>query len=148
MEGTEITVSRSPEAKEGLFLLPCRYAGERSSGWTETRHNGLQPWPASLLTVTDVSQTHTPLYAHEEKVLGDADYINVGKRDEMKSRSIMWRVAEKRVEIKAMEDGLPKDSDTALERTRMHIGALFEHLFNRIAYGPMKRSAASLWSIQ
>ncbi|KVP44166.1 hypothetical protein WJ88_28935 [Burkholderia ubonensis] len=46
--------------------------------------------------VSDVSQAHALLHGHEQEAFGDAGYIGVDKRDEMKSKSVKWRVAAKR----------------------------------------------------
>lgn len=43
--------------------------------------------------VSDVSQAHVLLRGHEEQAFGDAGYVEVGKRDEMKGEPVKWRVA-------------------------------------------------------
>nr|WP_249178729.1 IS5 family transposase [Burkholderia vietnamiensis] len=56
----------------------------------------------SSANVSDVSQAHTLLHGHEQESFGDAGYVGVDKRDEMKSKSVKWRVALKGGKIKAM----------------------------------------------
>ncbi|KHJ63034.1 IS5 family transposase, partial [Burkholderia glumae] len=80
--------------------------------------------------VSDVSQAHALLHDHEQEALGDAGYIGVDKRNEMKGRSVKWRVAAKRGKIKAMQDGALKDLMIALERTKAQIRARVEHPFH------------------
>lgn len=49
--------------------------------------------------LSDVSQAHALLHAHEQEAFGDAGYIGVDKRDEMKRKSVKWRVAAKRGKV-------------------------------------------------
>lgn len=42
------------------------------------------------------SQAHALLHGHEQEAFGDASYIGIDKRDEMKSKSVKWHVAAKR----------------------------------------------------
>jgi IS5 family transposase len=46
--------------------------------------------------VSDVSQAHALLHGHEEDAFGDAGYLGVYKRDEMKGATVNCRVAVKR----------------------------------------------------
>src|ERR1700684_387760 len=59
--------------------------------------------------VSDVSQAHVLLHGHEEEAFGDAGYLGVDNRDEMKGKPVKWRVAAKRGKIKAMQEGPLKD---------------------------------------
>ena len=79
--------------------------------------------------VSDVSQAHALLHGHEEEAFGDAGYIGVDKRDEIKGKLVKWRVTAKRGKIKAMQDGPLKDL-TAVERTKAQIRARVEHPFH------------------
>jgi IS5 family transposase len=67
--------------------------------------------------VSDVSQAHALLHGHEEDAFGDADYLGVDKRDEMKGVVVRWRGAAKHAKIKSMQEGPLKELVVALERT-------------------------------
>jgi len=80
--------------------------------------------------VSDVSQAHVLLHGHEEEAFGDAGYLGVDNREEMKGKPVKWRVAEKRGKIKAMQEGPLKDLVIAVERTKAQIRARVEHPFH------------------
>ncbi|KVN28040.1 IS5/IS1182 family transposase [Burkholderia ubonensis] len=86
----------------------------------------------------------------------DAGYIGVDKRDEMKSKSVKWRVAAKRGKLKAMQDGAQKDRMIALERTKAQIRARVEHPFHvvknlfghrKVRYKGLLKNTAQLFSL-
>nr|WP_279613035.1 IS5 family transposase [Burkholderia vietnamiensis] len=106
--------------------------------------------------VSDVSQAHALLHGHEQEAFGDAGYIGVDKRAEMKSKSVKWRVAAKRGKIKAMRDGALKDLVIALERTKAQIRARVEHPFHvvkklfrhrKVRYKGLFKNTAQLFSL-
>ena len=106
--------------------------------------------------VSDVSQAHALLHGHEQEAFGDAGYIGVDKRNEMKGRSVKWRVAAKRGKIKAMQDGALKDLMIALERTKAQIRARVEHPFHvvknlfrhrKVRYKGLAKNTAQLFSL-
>jgi transposase, IS5 family len=106
--------------------------------------------------VSDVSQAHALLHGHEEQAFGDAGYIGVDKRDEMKGKSAKWQVAAKRGKIKAMRDGVLKDLVIAVERTKAQIRARVEHPFHvvknlfhhrKVRYKGLARNTAQLFSL-
>lgn len=106
--------------------------------------------------VSDVSQAHALLHGHEQEAFGDAGYIGVDKRNEMKGRSVKWRVAAKRRRIEAMQDGALKDLMIALERTKAQIRARVEHPFHvvknllrhrRVRYKGLAKNTAQLFSL-
>ncbi|KVA46786.1 transposase [Burkholderia cepacia] len=106
--------------------------------------------------VSDISQAHALLHGHEQEAFGDAGYIGVDKRDEMKSKSVQWCVAAKRGKIKAMQGGTLRDLMLALERTRAQIRARVEHPFNvvknlfghrKVRYKGLAKNTAQLFSL-
>lgn len=106
--------------------------------------------------VPDVSQAHALLHAHEQEAFGDAGYIVVDKRDEMKRKSVKWRVAAKRGKIKAMQGGALRDLMIALERSKAQIRARVEHplhvvknLFRhrKVRYKGLAQNTAQLFSL-
>lgn len=106
--------------------------------------------------VSDVSQAHALLHGHEDEAFGDAGYIGVDKRDEMKGKPMKWRVAAKRGKIKAMQDGPLKDLVTAVERTKAQIRARVEHPFHivknlfryrKLRYKGLSKNTAQLFSL-
>ena len=105
---------------------------------------------------SDVSQAHALLHGHEQEAFGDAGYIGVDKRDEMKGKSVKWRVAAKRGKIKAMQDGPLKDLVIALEKTKAQIRARVEHPFHiiknlfrhrKVRYKGLAKNTAQLFSL-
>jgi len=106
--------------------------------------------------VSDVPQAHALLHGYEEDAFGDAGYIGVDRRDEMKGKSVKWRVAAKRGKIKAMQDGLLKDLVIAVERTKAQIRARVEHPFHvvknlyrhrKVRYKGLAKNTAQLFSL-
>ncbi|MGF6879568.1 IS5 family transposase [Paraburkholderia sp. MM5477-R1] len=106
--------------------------------------------------VSDVSQAHALLHGHEQEAFGDAGYIGVDKRDEMKGKPLKWRVAAKRGKIKAMQDGPLKDLVVAVERTKAQIRARVEHPFHivknlfhhrKVRYKGLAKNTAQLFSL-
>lgn len=106
--------------------------------------------------VSDVSQAHALLHGHEEEAFGDAGYVGVDKRDEMKGKSVKWSVAAKRGKIKAMQDGLLKELVIAAERTKAQIRARVEHPFHivknlfrhrKVRYKGLAKNTAQLFSL-
>ncbi len=78
--------------------------------------------------VSDVSQAHALPHGHEEEAFGDAGYIGIDKRTEMKGKSVKWRVAAKRGKIKTMLDGPQKD--LVIARAKAQIRARVDHPFH------------------
>jgi IS5 family transposase len=106
--------------------------------------------------VSDVSQAHVLLHGHEEEAFGDAGYLGVDKRDEMKGKPVKWRVAAKRGKIKAMQEGPLKDLVIAVERTKAQIRARVEHPFHvvknlfrhrKVRYKGLAKNTAQLFSL-
>jgi transposase, IS5 family len=106
--------------------------------------------------VSDVSQAHVLLHGHEEEAFGDAGYLGVDNRDEMKGKPVKWRVAAKRGKIKAMQEGPLKDLVIAVERTKAQIRARVEHPFHvvknlfhhrKVRYKGLAKNTAQLFSL-
>jgi IS5 family transposase len=74
-------------------------------------------------TASDVSHAHALMHGDQQKGFGDAVYIGVDKRDEMKSKSAKWRAAAKQEKIKSIQDGAPKDLVIPRERAKAQIRA-------------------------
>ncbi|MFL9912366.1 IS5 family transposase [Paraburkholderia sp. RL17-337-BIB-A] len=105
---------------------------------------------------SDVSQAHALLHGHEELAFGDAGYIGVDKRDEMKQHKAKWHVAMKRGKIRAMREGALKDLLIAAERTKAQIRARVEHPFHviknlfrhrKVRYKGLAKNTAQLFSL-
>ncbi len=106
--------------------------------------------------VSDVSEAHALLHGHEEQAFGDASYIGVDKRDEMKDKTVKWHVAAKRGNIKAMQEGPLKNLVIALEKTKAQIRARVEHPFHisknlfrhrKMRYKGLAKNTAQLFSL-
>ena len=86
----------------------------------------------------DVTQTSALLHGQEEVVGGDAGYIGVEKRAEIKAmlattgQTVEWRIAKRRKSISTMEEGWKKDLAKAYERVKSGIRARVEHPFHVI----------------
>ncbi|ADG20745.1 IS5 family transposase [Paraburkholderia atlantica] len=106
--------------------------------------------------VSDVSHAHALLHGHEEEAFGDAGYIGVDNRDEMKDKPVKWHVAAKRGKIKAMQEGPLKDLVIALDKTKARIRARVEHPFHiiknlfrhrKVRYNGLATNTAQLFSL-
>ncbi len=104
----------------------------------------------------DVSQAHALLHVHEQEAFGDAGYVGVDKREEMKDVSVKWHVAAKRGKIKAMQEGPLKDPVIALEKAKAQIRARVEHPFHiiknlfrhrKVRYKGLVKNTAQLFSL-
>lgn len=105
---------------------------------------------------SDVSQAHALLHGHEREAFGDAGYTGVGKREEMKGKTVKWHVALKRGKIKAMPEGALKELVVAAERTKAQIRARVEHPFHvvknlfrhrKVRYKGLLKNTAQLFSL-
>ncbi len=77
--------------------------------------------------VHDITQTERLLYGKEVTCYGDAGYLGVEKREELKDKEIKWEIAErpgKRKTMNAMEQ--------SLEKIKASIRAKVEHPFRAI----------------
>ncbi|SFU25905.1 transposase, IS5 family [Paraburkholderia aspalathi] len=72
----------------------------------------------TAVNVSDVSQAYALPHGHEQEAFGDAGYIGVDRRDEMKREPVKWHVAAKRGKIKTMREGPLKDLMTAVSEPR------------------------------
>lgn len=77
----------------------------------------------------DVSQSYALVYGHEREAFGDAGYTGVGKREEMKGRTMKWHMALRRGKIKAMPEGALKDL-VSVEPAKAQIRACVEYPFH------------------
>ncbi|WP_420291532.1 transposase [Burkholderia thailandensis] len=81
----------------------------------------------TAVSAADVSQDHALLHGHAQDAFGDAGYVGVDKRDEMKGKAVKWQVASKRGKIKAMTEGPRKNLLGELKRTKAQTRARAEH---------------------
>ena len=82
--------------------------------------------------VADIAQTHALLHGEEKEAYADAGYLGVGKREEIVAghAGIEWHVAAKRGKIKAMAEGLAKETAQQVERLKAQVRARVEHPFH------------------
>lgn len=136
------------QAKKGNdwhFGMKAHLGVDADSGLVHTAANEL-----------DVSQAHALLHGHEREAFGDAGYTGVGKREEMKGKTVKWHVALKRGKIKAMPEGALKELVVAAERTKAQIRARVEHPFHvvknlfrhrKVRYKGLLKNTAQLFSL-
>ena len=82
--------------------------------------------------VSDIAKTAELLHGQETQVHADAGYTGVEKRGEITAleRTIDWQIAVKRGRIKAMAEGLEKESIKAAEKGKASVRAFLEHPFH------------------
>jgi len=82
--------------------------------------------------VADVTKTAELLHGQEQQVHADAGYTGVEQRAEIVAleRAIDWQIAGKRSQIKAMAEGLDKETRKALEKAKASVRAFVEHPFH------------------
>jgi transposase, IS5 family len=82
--------------------------------------------------VADIAQTHTLLHGQEKQAYADAGYLGVEKREEIVAghADIAWQVAAKRGKIKAMAEGVAKETARQVERLKAQVRARVEHPFH------------------
>ena len=82
------------------------------------------------------SRTSAPTYAllhgEEKQAYADAGYLGVEKREEIAAghADIVWQVAAKRGKIKAMAEGVAKETARQVERLKAQVRARVEHPFH------------------
>ncbi|MBB5404417.1 IS5 family transposase [Paraburkholderia youngii] len=105
---------------------------------------------------SDVSQAHALLHGYAREAFGDAGYTGVGKREDMKGKTVKWYVAPRRSKIKAMPEGALKELVVAVERTKAQIRARVEHPFHvvknlfrhrKVRYKGLLKNTAQLFSL-
>jgi IS5 family transposase len=79
--------------------------------------------------IADIAQTHALLHGEEKQVHADAGYLGVEKREEIAAGhgDIAWQVAAKRGKIKAMAEGVAKETARQVERLKAQVRARVEH---------------------
>ena len=87
----------------------------------------------------DVVHAHELLHGQETQVHGDSGYTGLDKRDEITSaqaqgtlKEIDWRIAMKRGQLKAMQEGPGKALYEWYERRKAQVRAIVEHPFHII----------------
>jgi transposase, IS5 family len=82
--------------------------------------------------VADIAQTHALLHGEEKQAYADAGYLGVEKREEIAAghAAIAWQVAAKRGKIKAMAEGVAKETARPVERLKAQVRARVEHPFH------------------
>ena len=84
--------------------------------------------------VADITQTAELLHGAETQVHADAGYLGVEKRAEIVAlaRTIDWQIAAKRGGIKALAEGVEKETIKALEKAKASVRAYVEHPFHLV----------------
>src|SRR5688572_15735356 len=82
--------------------------------------------------VSDLTQLPELLHGEERQVHADAGYTGVEKREEIVAlaRKIDWQIARKRGQIKAMAEGVAKETLKAVEKAKASVRAFVEHPFH------------------
>jgi IS5 family transposase len=82
--------------------------------------------------VADIAQTQALLHGAEKKVHADAGDLGIEKRAEIVAghAGIEWHVAAKRGKIKALAEGLAKETAQQVERLKAQVRARVEHPFH------------------
>jgi transposase, IS5 family len=82
--------------------------------------------------VADIAQTHALLHGQEKAAFADAGYLGVEKREEISTQcpSLIWHVAAKRGQVKAMTEGAIKALTQQLEKLKAQVRARVEHPFH------------------
>ena len=82
--------------------------------------------------VADIAQAHALLHGAEKNVHADAGYLGVEKREEIAAGhgGVEWHVAAKRGKIKAMAEGVAKETARQIERLKAQVRARVEHPFH------------------
>lgn len=95
---------------------------------------------------SDVANAHHVLHGDEKSVHADAGYTGIANREEHKTRSVEWFIAEKRGHIKALPDGEYKVALRAFEKAKAQIRAFVEHPFRvvKCLFGYRKNSYRGL----
>ena len=80
----------------------------------------------------DITKTSALLHGEETQVHADAGYTGVEKRAEITAleRKIDWQIACKRGLIKAMAQGVEKETLKAAEKVKASVRAFVEHPFH------------------
>ena len=84
---------------------------------------------STAANAADVSQVEHLLHGEEKTVPGDAGYIGAEKRVAPGKRKREWHIAEKRGQVKAMEEGPLKEATKELETLKARFRARVEHPF-------------------
>ena len=82
--------------------------------------------------VADIAPTYALLHGEEKQAYADAGYLGVEKREEIAAghADIVWQVAAKRGKIKAMAEGVAKETARQVERLKAQVRARVEHPFH------------------
>ncbi len=82
--------------------------------------------------VADVTKTAQLLHGQEQQVHADAGYTGVEKRAEIAAleRKIDWPIARQRGPIKAMAEGVERETLQAVEKAKASVRAFVEHPFH------------------
>lgn len=80
--------------------------------------------------VADVTQMEKLLHGKEHEVYADAGYIGANKREELKHKTLKWRIAMKRTQVERIVDGQLKEMTQKVEQLKARIRARVEHPFH------------------
>jgi len=87
---------------------------------------------ATAANVADLAQTHALLHGEEKVAFGDAGYLGVEKRAEIRAQhpTVEFIIAAKRGRIKALPEGALKEATQQLEKCKAQVRAVVEHAFH------------------
>jgi IS5 family transposase len=108
------------------------YFGMKAHVAVDAQSGLVQRVVGTAANVSDISQTHELLHGQEQDVFADAGYLGVQKRPEITSRQSQpqWHIAAKRGAIRAMPEGVLKQSIQKFEQIKAQVRARVEHPFH------------------
>ena len=137
------------KGKQWYFGMKAHIGADANSGLVHTV-------VGTAANVSDISQAERLLHGQEKRAFGDAGYIGVDKRDELKGRPIAWWIAERRGKLKAMAEGVLKDLRTEMETIKAQIRSRVEHPFHvvknlfghrKVRYRGLEKNEAQLFTL-
>jgi transposase, IS5 family len=79
-----------------------------------------------------ITETHHLLHGKETWIGADAGYTGAQKREELKSLTVDWSIADKRSRVRAIENEALREVTINLERLKAKVRARVEHPFHVI----------------
>lgn len=147
--------ARDPEmhqtrkGKQWYFGMKAHIGADLSSGLVHT----LRTTPANA---SDVGQSGQLLHGQEKVGYGDAAYQGAEHYSAKAGRSLVWHIARKRGQVKAMPEGPIKALTQRLERVKAQLRAVVEHPFHvlknlfgyrKVRYRGLAKNTAQLYTL-
>jgi IS5 family transposase len=105
----------------------------------------------------DVTQTEHLLHGQEKSLWADAGYVSADKRKGLKEKDLTWRIAERRSQVKKLEEGselrrLVEEAETLKAKVRSRVEHAFHILKNlfghrKARYKGLAKNEAQLFSL-